>query len=124
LNSSFTKAKYELADSLIGESVVEEAAELIRSILQSEPNHAAAYCARGRIDIEEKHYSDAVEHLEHAVRLDPNFLTAYYLLGQTYLKTGNQEQSRQAFERFRVLSDEERDARKSSKKRLVVQGKR
>ena len=67
------------------------------------------------------HYAGAVEHLEQAVRLDPKFLGAYYLLGQAYLKVGEQKLSQEAFARFRELTDEERAARQTVRKKIVVQ---
>jgi tetratricopeptide (TPR) repeat protein len=106
---------------LIDESSYAEALALIKSILAAEPDYAKAHYAWGRIHLHEKDYSSAVQELEAAVRLDPQFLTAWYALGQANLKAGKQEESQRAFERFRQLSEQEREARKSARNRLVVQ---
>jgi len=89
-------------------------------VLQDQPDHGGAAYVLGKVDFIEKHYASAVERLQQAVRFDPKFLSAYYLLGQAYLKVGEQQRSQEAFARFRELTEEERAARLTAKKKIVV----
>jgi tetratricopeptide (TPR) repeat protein len=46
---------------------------------------------------QKKNYAKAIEALDRAVEVNPEYKEAYYLLGYAYYKSGKMEQSREAF---------------------------
>ena len=47
----------------------------------------------GKIDLAEKHYREAVDHLQAALRFDPSLVAAHETLRATYLAMGEKEKS-------------------------------
>jgi tetratricopeptide (TPR) repeat protein len=108
-----------LADSLAEQSTYDEAVNLLKSLLERDPNHSKAYFALGKIAFQQDRYSDAADHLKKSVELDHDFGTASYLLGRAYMKLGQKTLADEAFDRFRQLSAREQAERKEGKKRLT-----
>ncbi len=82
----------EKAASLLREGRTEEAAALLREILERAPNHGPARLLAGRIALERGELEAALEHLEIAAAADPpQAFRAWYLLGRVQLLLGRPE---------------------------------
>lgn len=62
---------------------------LLRTALDLDPAFAEAYLQLGVLCFEEKRDSEALQHYEKAVKLDPNLADAHYRLGQALLRRGD-----------------------------------
>lgn len=61
--------------------------------LEVAPENADLHWMAGKIDLAEKRYSEAVEHLQAAARFDPSLVAAHETLRATYLAMGEKEKS-------------------------------
>jgi tetratricopeptide (TPR) repeat protein len=61
--------------------------------LEAAPENAELQWMAGKIDLAEKHYREAVEHLQAALRFDPSLVAAHETLRATYLAMGEKEKS-------------------------------
>lgn len=62
---------------------------LLRTAIDLDPAFANAYLQLGVLYFEEKRDSEALQHYEKAVMLDPNLADAHYRLGQALLRRGD-----------------------------------
>jgi Flp pilus assembly protein TadD len=62
---------------------------LLRTAIDLDPAFAEAYLQLGVLCFEEKRDSEALQHYEKAVKLDPNLADAHYRLGQALLRRGD-----------------------------------
>ena len=61
--------------------------------LETAPENAELHWMAGKIDLAEKRYAEAVEHLQRAVRVDPSLVAAHETLRAAYLAMGEKEKS-------------------------------
>lgn len=64
-----------------------------RKVTELEPNLAAGFVNLGQAYIENHQYSNAIEPLSHALKLDPELTAAHRLLGYALLAQGSAEQA-------------------------------
>jgi tetratricopeptide (TPR) repeat protein len=102
-------AQYVLAMTLYEEGKRAAAIELLKQVVQFNPNHAAGQAALGLAYREQGSYKEAQLALEQAVKLNPYDLRAHYQLGLVYTKVGNAEAARKMFERADDLRGQQRN---------------
>jgi len=77
------------------------AAENVQSEMSDEPlfdnQEAALHYQQGTKLYQKRRYAGAVEELEKAIEINPDYKEAYYLLGYAYYKEGKIDLSREAF---------------------------
>ena len=101
-NNPFYLLQYGLLLSLLGD--VQAGIREVRRATDLLPNYAPAHFHLGRLYNQAGDYEHAREELEIAVRLQPGDLPeAYYQLGAVYHRLGNEEKSRQAYQKFEQL---------------------
>jgi len=98
--------------TLLLESHAVEALPLARRAADLEPEAAAAQLVVGRALLETGDTSGSVEHLEHALRLEPGNLEVHIALAKCYAKLGRKDDARR--ERMRCLELTQADATKSA----------
>ena len=76
-----------------------EAREALKKILSTNPMSAEAHFYLGRINADEKKYTEAVDHLSQATRLDPTMSDAWSNLAFVYLATGQKSNAMDCLQR-------------------------
>src|SRR5262249_19074222 len=99
LSPDYLPARVKLAESLL-ESGDPGRAESLFAALQGEPgSRPAAELGLGRIAAARRDHAKAVEHLERAVALFPEWGAAYYTLALSYRALGRRDDAKRALER-------------------------
>src|SRR4051812_2280689 len=93
------QTNFELARQHQGGGRTAHAAALYRRVLAAEPDHDQAAFLLGAITLEEGRPEDAVQLIEHAVRLVPDNPAYLSNLGLAYRRLGAKEQARSALYR-------------------------
>jgi len=87
----------------------EQAIDLFRRALRSDPSNPATHVALGTALAARKDYPAARTELEKAIELDPKDQTAHYQLGLVYARLGDKERSRAAFAVAEQLRAEQKE---------------
>ena len=90
----------------------------LRHVLDHDPMHARALSGLGRIEFEQKHYTQAAELLNRAIASDGSLQEAHYYLGLTYGRMGQKTESEREFQRATQLEHEDMEKRKALWNRL------
>ncbi|CAM3083583.1 tetratricopeptide repeat protein [Corallococcus sp. ZKHCc1 1396] len=69
--------------------------EQFKKMVAQFPDAPMAWFSLGKLHLERKEYTDAIQSLEAAVRLDPNYAAALVSLGDAYVAAGQTEKARQ-----------------------------
>jgi Flp pilus assembly protein TadD len=91
------EAQYLLAFTLDLEGKPEEAVSLLNKVLQRQPNHSNARYTLGKILIRKNDLAGALEHLEIAVKIDPDDSSKHFQLGEVYRKLGRREEAQRQY---------------------------
>ena len=65
--------------------------------------HPEIYKDLGRVLVSQEQHLDAIEELQNALTINPDYAEPYYFLSKSYEKLGQQPQAEAAMERFRTL---------------------
>lgn len=95
LGASDPKAYFYLASACLDSNPqdFQGANQAVVKGLETAPDNAELQWMAGKIDLAEKHYGEAVDHLQAAVRFDPGLVAAHETLRATYLAMGDREKS-------------------------------
>lgn len=94
------------------------AAKNLRLVLERDPKHAGALAALGRVEFEQKHYSDAIDLLQRAIASDDELGVAHYYLGLTYSRIGRKAESDQELQKATELGHQEAEKQRTIFKML------
>ena len=75
----------------------------LRKAAALEPRWADARLALGDLLADRARYADAIREYRQAIRLQPDFATAHYRLGQAYRRAGDKERAREEFDAYERL---------------------
>lgn len=106
LKRNFTQALYLLAQIEIVDGHTEEAISATQAILTLEPNNPSRYLQLGLLQSAAKKNDLAVKAYETAIKLDPTYANARYLLAIEYLNSGNKGK---ALEELKVVLETNQD---------------
>jgi tetratricopeptide (TPR) repeat protein len=81
---------------------------LLRRAVALDATLAKAFLELGILLTEQQRFTDAIQELRHAVRLEPGLAQAHYRLAQVYLRTGQTAPAEEALEIFERLKGEAR----------------
>jgi len=87
-------------------------------VLDRDPLHAGAMSGLGRIEFEQKQYTQAAELLNRAIVSEGSLQEAHYYLGLTYGRMGQKTESEREFQRATQLEHEDMEKRKALWNRL------
>ena len=90
----------------------------LQHVLDRDRQHAGALSALGRVEFEQKQYTQAVELLNRAIVSDGSLQEAHYYLGLTYGRMGQKTESEREFQRATQLKHEDMEKRKALWNRL------
>jgi tetratricopeptide (TPR) repeat protein len=82
---------------------LDSAAKSLRHVLEHEPKHAGALAGLGRVEFEQKNYTEALDLLQRAIANDDSLGVAHYYLGLTYSRMGRKSESEQELQRATQL---------------------
>ena len=83
-----------LAWSLLMDGRADAALPYAKRLAQAEPELAAAHLILGRALVDTGDATAGIEHLEHALKIDPNNLETHMALAKAYSKSGRDDESR------------------------------
>ncbi len=91
---STTTDRYNAAEKLRDENKFDEAVELLKGIVEEDPNHVLTHLTLCRIYTLQQKFEVAIEHGQKAIELEPNEPFNYTALSVTYQKVwaGTNEQ--------------------------------
>ena len=93
-----TKRREKTVPDKLGEVEAE-----LRKAAALDPPFPDARVALGDFDADQARYTDAIKEYREAIRLQPDFATAHYRLGQAYRRAGDKERARDEFDAYERL---------------------
>jgi tetratricopeptide (TPR) repeat protein len=75
-----------------------------RQLVADYPDSPMGHFSLGKLLLDEKRYAEAVQCLEDAVKLDPQYAAALLSLGDAYVGAGSAEKAREVFTRARATA--------------------
>ncbi len=97
LKNNYSDAYYLLSQIEIDNGNEEGSIEIIEALAEVRPNDPKVQLQLGFFKYSDKNYEEAITFFGEAVRLDPYYIDAVYLLGLTYNELGDKEKAIQAF---------------------------
>jgi tetratricopeptide (TPR) repeat protein len=88
VNPDYVEARYNLALAFKSMKNYAEARKTYQALIESNPNVADPHHDLCVMDIDEEDYSSAISECQEALRLDPKYVSAYFNLGNAYMKAG------------------------------------
>jgi len=99
LSPRYLPARVKLAESLLEAGDLEASEPLFRDLTKEPRAEPAAELGLGRIAAARGQHTDAIQHLERATTLYPQFGEAYYLLARSYRVVGRMDDAQRALTR-------------------------
>ena len=96
LDQGYLPIRYRLADILIAQGDLDGAHKLLLDALPKNKNDAALNAMLGRLELKQKRYGDAIEHLQHALKVEPQANALYTDLATAYSGQGDAQLAAQA----------------------------
>ncbi|MEE8383234.1 MAG: magnetosome protein MamA [Thermodesulfobacteriota bacterium] len=107
LDSGNPDAHYHLAVALEAAGKWKQAGIVLNRVVKLNPAHTKALYLKGKIQIKQKNYQDAISILESLLKIDPNAPEVHYLLGVTCNRLDDIEKAIKAMEKACELDPEE-----------------
>jgi tetratricopeptide (TPR) repeat protein len=89
LDKGYPPIRYRLADTLAGTGDLEAARKVLLDGLQPPTNDAALYAFLGRVELKQRRYGEAIEHLQQALKLEPEATALNKDLADAYAAQGD-----------------------------------
>lgn len=96
LDKIYLPIRYRLSDTLIDLGDLDAAHKVLADALPAGDKHAALFAMLGRLEIKQKNYPAAIEHLQHALKLEPQANALYKDLADAYAGQGDAAQAKAA----------------------------
>lgn len=105
-----------LADAYRELGMLDQAEKTAKNGIRRHPQYVSGFVALGRVLIEQKRYTEALESLARATGLDPQNLLAQHLLGTAYLQLQQPKEALRAFKKVLFLNPQSEKAKKAVQK--------
>jgi len=105
-----------LADGYRERGMLQEALKVCEQGLQYHPNYAGGHLAMGRILQAQSRFHEALKHFSEAVKLSPDNLLAYQLLGDTFVALKKAKEALKAYKMALFIDPKLEKAQKAVKK--------
>ena len=96
LDKIYLPIRYRLSDTLIDLGDLDAAHKVLADALPAGDKHAALFAMLGRLEIRQKNYGAAIEHLQQALKLEPQANALYKDLADAYAGQGDAAQAKAA----------------------------
>jgi tetratricopeptide (TPR) repeat protein len=95
----YLPARVKLAEALVEAGTLDDSARRFQELAREPAAEPAAQFGLGRIAAAQGHHEAAIEHLQRATSLFPEFGAAYYALARSYRALGRNEDAQRALEK-------------------------
>ncbi len=106
-SAALASADLEQALSLLNEGKTDEAMEIVKERLKSEPDSSDNYMAMGLIQLEKNDYANAKENFKQALKINRKIVAAHYMLAMIYEKEGDTKQAIDKWQKITKYSKDE-----------------
>lgn len=89
LDKVYLPIRYRLSDTLVDLGDVDAARKLLQGTIRDYPKASVPYAMLGQLDLRQKHYTQAIENLLSALKLEPQANQLYKALSEAYAGVGN-----------------------------------
>ncbi len=96
IENVYLPISYRLSDTLVDLGDLEAARSLLAGVFREHPDQAAAAAMLGQVELRQKRYADAVQHLSGALKLEPAASALYKPLAEAYSGLGNAQAAQDA----------------------------
>jgi len=96
LDKVYLPIAYRLSDTLVDSGDLAAARRLLETTARAHPDQAVAHAMLGQLSLREKRYTDAVENLLAALKLEPQATQLYEPLAAAYAGVGNTQGAKDA----------------------------
>lgn len=96
LDKNYAPAAYRLADTLVDVGDNEGARKVLQQATQQHADSAPAFAMLGRLELKQKQYAQAVEHLQQALKIEPAANALYEDLATAYTALGKADAAAEA----------------------------
>lgn len=96
LDKVYLPIRYRLSDTLIDLGNLDAAHAVLAGALQASDKLASSFAMIGRLEIRQKNYAAAIEHLQQALKLEPQANALYKDLAEAYAGQGDAAQAKAA----------------------------
>jgi tetratricopeptide (TPR) repeat protein len=97
-----------MANTLMSINQWDNAIEMLHEEIQLSPQSARTHYLLGRAYSQQKRFTEAVNHYEKTITLDPNWTAAYYELATTLMRSGQRETAQHYRQLFRERKRQEK----------------
>jgi tetratricopeptide (TPR) repeat protein len=96
LDEVYLPIRYRLSDTLVDLGDIDGARKVLERTTREHPDQAVAFAMLGQISMRQKRYTDAIENLQRALKIEPQANQLYKTLAEAYNGVGNTAAAREA----------------------------
>jgi tetratricopeptide (TPR) repeat protein len=96
IDKIYLPIRYRLSDTLVDLGDLDAAHQVLERTAREHPKDAVAYSMLGQLDLRQKRYTQAIENLQTALKLEPRANQLYKSLAQAYAGVGNTQGAAEA----------------------------
>lgn len=96
LDEVYLPIRYRLSDTLVDLGDIDAARKVLERTTREHPDQAIAFAMLGQISVRQKRYTDAIENLQQALKLEPQANQLYKTLAEAYTGVGNTAAAKEA----------------------------
>ena len=89
LDDIYLPIRYRLSDTLVDLGNIDDARKVLERTTREHPDQAVAFAMLAQISMRQKRYTDAIENLQRALKLEPQANQLYKTLADAYTGVGN-----------------------------------
>jgi len=96
LDEVYLPIRYRLSDTLVDLGNIDDARKVLERMIREHSDQAVAFAMLGQISMRQKRYTDAIENLQRALKLEPQATQLYKTLAEAYTGVGNTAAAKEA----------------------------
>jgi len=96
LDDVYLPIRYRLSDTLVDLGDIDGARKVLERTTREHPDQAVAFAMLGQISMRQKRYTEAIENLQRALKLEPQATQLYKTLAEAYTGVGNATAAKEA----------------------------
>ena len=96
LDEVYLPIRYRLSDTLVDLGNIDDARKVLERTTREHSDQAVAFAMLGQISMRQKRYTDAIENLQRALKLEPQANQLYKTLAEAYTGVGNTAAAKEA----------------------------